>query len=67
MAWPYSRGSEILTIAQIRKKIIYAADVSFQGSVGGTSLRDEGMKKGGTVWAIRQFQTTEVNGELIFK
>jgi hypothetical protein len=43
---PHSQGSEIVTIAEIRKKItsIYAAEVRHQESVPGISLRDEARK-----------------------
>jgi hypothetical protein len=41
ISWPYSHGSEILTIAEIIKKSIYAAEVNFEESVTGISLPDE--------------------------
>jgi hypothetical protein len=38
--------SEILTTAEFSIKVIYASEVSFQESVAGISLRNEGKKDG---------------------
>jgi hypothetical protein len=43
--------SVILTAAEISNKIIYAAEVSFQESVAGISIRAEGRKREGTIRA----------------